>query len=334
MGSLHTFILWPVIHLSTIIYHLHPTDSIAYGIDRLFCEYCTFFSFFPAPFPFALLYRIPMVGIATTRGGVIALPTSTASLHGGDDGSIELKPLDTSQIEGCESSARMYAYDGAIVEVMRYQAAHASWMYITHTGTDTAVNIEPNGTLTMVTKIDPLFVALAFMACSVRQSGMFEPKENLLDTQDAVFRTADLALICDTKSAGDEVFYRFSREKALRWLDAKVFNIAKLYRELPEHEAAAVVAQYLPASWADQLTAKYAAPQQEEDKSRDIALENISDAQKMALEAMQSDAKKESDAVAAGEAAADSEPPKKKKKVSNKKPVTRSRNPITSFFKK
>lgn len=269
-----------------------------------------------------------MVGIATTRGGVIALPTSTTSREGG--GNIELKPLDTSHVEGYESCACMYVYEGAIVEVMRYQAKHGSWMYITHTDNKVNVNTEPNGTLTMVTKVDPLFVALAFI--NSRQSGMFEPKENLLDPNNnphanAVFRDADISLLCEAKSAGDEQFYRFSPEKARRWLDAKVLNTSNA-SDLLKHEAAAVIAQYLPASWAEELAGKYAAPQTKEEKAH-IAVDNITDAQKMALEAMQSDVKKENDAVAA-----DSEPPKKKKKVSTKKPVTRSNNPITSFFKK
>lgn len=270
-----------------------------------------------------------MVGIATTRGGVIALPISSSTAPDSDS-SIELKPL-----EGYESygGVRLYVYDGAIVELMRYEQAHGSWMYITTNPDTTEVDIEPNGYLTMVTTVDPLFVALGIMVGRSQRSGMFEPKENLLDNKNGtvLFCDADLLLLCDTKSAGDESFYRFSPEKARRWLDAKVLNIA----ELAELEAASIIAQYLPDSWAEELLDKYVAATKAEQKADiNITDSNISDAQKMALAAMQSDVQAENEAATAAEAAADSEPPKKKKKVSNKKPVTRSRNPITSFFKK
>lgn len=277
-----------------------------------------------------------MVGIATTRGGVIALPVCSTSSH--EVGAkISLMPLDTSHMEGYDSCASLYVYDGTIVELMRYQAKYGSWMYITNSGQE--VNIEPNGSFTMVTPVDPLFVALGFMVGNTRQSGMFEPQENLLDTNNnpqvnAALGRADVSLICDTKSAGDEQFFRFSPDKARRWLDAKVFHISNT-SSIPKHESAAVVAQYLPTSWGQVLTEKYPPPQKKEDKATiDISQEDISDAQKMALEAMQSDVKKENDAIAAAEAEADSEPPKKKKKVSSKKVVARSSNPITSFFKK
>lgn len=245
-------------------------------------------------------------GTKIVRGGVLCVPRGTL-----DDG-LELKPLELTP----PPVATLFLLHGHVVELMRFTPSHGSWMYISD---NEAPRIEPDGTLTMVTRVDSLFVALCVL--SGQKSGMFEPADALLEPLRGITVQPDqLALLCETKKAGSDTYYRFDRARAEKWLDSKVH---RLKSRMPLADAASIVAQYLPQDWANSLTERY--PVAEENK--DV---KITDAQQLALTAMQNDARAEDEAMAIAE----SEPPKKKKKVTKKPPPVRVSRPVTSFFKK
>ncbi len=179
--------------------------------------------------------------------------------------------------------------------------------------------LEPDGTLTMVTRVDPLFMALCVL--SGQKSGMFEPADSLLEQLRGITIQPDqLALLCETKEAGSEMYYRFDRARTEKWLDSKV---RRLKSRMSLAESAAIVAQYLPQEWAESLVERHCVMEESKDAG-------ITDAQQLALAAMQDDARAENEAVVRAE----SEPPKKKKKVVKKPPPVRTSRPVTSFFKK
>lgn len=242
--------------------------------------------------------------VGDTRGGVLVLPSNVSSG--------QLVPID---LPGYVPSAKLYELSGTgIVEVMRYAPPRGSWMYVDEEN----VHVERDGKITMVTTVDSLFVAVGLMFG--QKNAMFEPADTILPRVLKVC-AAQLSLVCETKTAGDETFYRFSEERAIQWLVAKMRKLVDA-TGIPEHEAAAVVARYLPEMFAEKLEARFEAPK----ITKGVA--ELDDAQKTALDAILNDAKAERER---DEGAEDDAGRVKKKQKVVKKPKSSSKVPTRSY---
>lgn len=223
----------------------------------------------------------------------------------------------------------------AIVEIMDFGPQFGSWMYTSsQEGEDP--EMEEKGILSFVTTIDPLFCALALL--EHRRKGadnMFQSLDDMLHSDHIPnFRKlcspAQAELICEVKRAGDESFYRISDEKVLVWLECKLDNVQK-GSKLSRNDAVAAISQYLSAPWDEKFTELF------EEKVKGKAAEESAglDAdQEVALGAILADAQKQSEEAEMDDVRGKDPPPAKKRKTANKKPVERSKRPITSFFKK
>lgn len=247
-------------------------------------------------------------------GGVIAIPRSDATPN------LDLVPV---QVNNVDLGISLFLLDGRLVELVRFAPKFGSWLYLGHGNENNKADIERDGKLTMVTEVDPLFIALAVLCQSGR--GMFEPAEVLLEPCKNVTQKMSeeqLKLLCEHKTVDDETFFRFDEKRSQRWVDAKISAVAQ---KVPRKDAVEIVAQYLPDEWAERILATVS------EEVKNDTDNTVTDAQQLALDAMQSDVKAEDEAVARNEA----EPPRKKKKPApKKKEVARAARPVTSFFKR
>ncbi|KAI0565334.1 Ribonuclease H2 subunit B wHTH [Gracilaria domingensis] len=85
------------------------------------------------------------------------------------------------------------------------------------------------------------------------KADVFQPLDALCTTEDGMNLSTltseqQISLLCDSKVAGDESFYRLSEEKALSWILRKHHLLAQHPRVNAQH-ASDIVSQYLNDRW-------------------------------------------------------------------------------------
>eukprot|EP00727_Mastigamoeba_balamuthi_P011074 m51a1_g659 hypothetical protein (345) ;mRNA; f:228908-230300 len=124
---------------------------------------------------------------------------------------------------------------GALLELQRGKLAHASWFV--------GDAVVPDGSLTVASPVDPLFVALGRVDARAASAERFYDVEELVcgGEQDAkpLLRAAGLRsrlhLICDVQKVDGDEYYKLSEAKCVAWLRAKVERLKGAVRsEAPE----------------------------------------------------------------------------------------------------
>lgn len=84
-----------------------------------------------------------------------------------------------------------------------------------------------DGSLIMATPVHPLFLCIPYLS-QADSASRFMTAEDLFSSANCLSESERfLPAICDTKQAGDVVFYRYSTEKCLQWLLKRVAKAAK-----------------------------------------------------------------------------------------------------------
>lgn len=276
-----------------------------------------------------------MTSESSKRGGVVVLPRDVRATGG------RLTALDLSTA-GYTPSALLFELrsdaGSTVVELMRFAPARGSWIYATADGTGSP-HIERDGVMTMMTRVDALFIALGVLGA--RKGKMFEPADALLHLDGVGSLThlidpEELTLICEEKEAAGETFYRLDELRATRWLVCKICALADA-ANLPHHDAADAIVQYLSPPWAERLTARFPAPVSSTANTDPTEpASDLNDSQQKALDAILGDARAENEAFERGELET---PAKKKQKVVKKAkstaaPARRVTRSVASYFTK
>lgn len=146
----------------------------------------------------------------------------------------------------------------AVVQLTQFNQPYGSWIIAPHHETQPP-HLCHNGNVTIVTRVDPLFVALPVLDSHRLIAGKdaYQPLSTLAFTQNGVdlsslFDPLQMILICDVKHAMDDQFYHLSDEKVLSWLVQKHTTLLKHKHVGPTH-AFDLVAQYLTPEWEARL---------------------------------------------------------------------------------
>lgn len=156
-------------------------------------------------------------------------------------------------------AARFAAVDGRVFELQRLHRRPSSWLV--------GGAVEHDGSLYVATPVDPLFLALPFLA---RASGGFSPLAQVLAAgghpqAQALAACAGLAsqldAVCDKKAGWDDPVYRLCEAKLLVWLRAKTEQVAAALEAQGAgsgHEAALpVLSEYISEELLARLAASY-----------------------------------------------------------------------------
>ncbi|XP_069826085.1 ribonuclease H2 subunit B isoform X2 [Dendropsophus ebraccatus] len=119
-----------------------------------------------------------------------------------------------------------------VCEVKAFQEEFRSW-FIGET-------VQEDGRLLYVTPVDPLFLVLYYLMKADKEQGKFQPVEQIV--VDEEFPSCNLLLqltqvaqslphITEEKEIGSKKFYRYSKEKTLKWLKKKVDQTVKVLKD-------------------------------------------------------------------------------------------------------
>jgi len=141
-----------------------------------------------------------------------------------NDGSISIARLPHPQ----NGVASLFGFkDKSVFELMKYKEIFRSW-FINET-------VQKDGSFTIMTPMDPLFLALPFVEKSSIK-GHFTTLDNILmdDEYSPGMRQLESCLshnqllkICDSKGSDDLIVYKGNREKITQWLTKKVYKMQK-----------------------------------------------------------------------------------------------------------
>lgn len=117
----------------------------------------------------------------------------------------------------------LYAFkDKNVYELMKFKEPYRSWL-INET-------VQKDGSLTMLTPIDPLFLVIPFLERSAIK-GNFSTLDNILmdDTFTHPLRSLESCLnreilehVCDCKGSDDLIVYKANYDKIINWLSKKI----------------------------------------------------------------------------------------------------------------
>ncbi|XP_036601189.1 ribonuclease H2 subunit B [Trichosurus vulpecula] len=153
---------------------------------------------------------------------VLIAPESVTDLPG----NTENGPVFTRLHNPCTGEAALYLFDTnaqQLFEVKAFHEEYHSW-FIGQT-------VQHDGRLLIVTPMDPLFMVLYYLMKAEKEQGKFQPLDQVVI--DAEFPSCSMLLQCaklrpflhhvtEEKEIGNKKFYKYSKEKTLKWLNKKV----------------------------------------------------------------------------------------------------------------
>ncbi|XP_051843329.1 ribonuclease H2 subunit B isoform X1 [Antechinus flavipes] len=153
---------------------------------------------------------------------VLVAPESVTDLPG----KTENGPVFTRLHNPCTGEAALYLFDTnaqQLFEVKAFHEEYHSW-FIGQT-------VQHDGRLLLVTPMDPLFMVLYYLIKAEKEQGKFQPLDQVVI--DADFPSCSMLLQCtklksflhhvtDEKEIGNKKFYKYNKEKTLKWLNKKV----------------------------------------------------------------------------------------------------------------
>ncbi|KAM9031922.1 ribonuclease H2 subunit B isoform X3 [Sarcophilus harrisii] len=153
---------------------------------------------------------------------VLVAPESVTDLPG----KTENGPVFTRLHNPCTGEAALYLFDTNAQQLFEVKAFHEdyhSW-FIDQT-------VQHDGRLLLVTPMDPLFMVLYYLIKAEKEQGKFQPLDQIVI--DADFPSCSMLLQCaklksflhhvtDEKEIGNKKFYKYNKEKTLKWLNKKV----------------------------------------------------------------------------------------------------------------
>uniref|UniRef100_A0A4X2LH82 Ribonuclease H2 subunit B n=1 Tax=Vombatus ursinus TaxID=29139 RepID=A0A4X2LH82_VOMUR len=153
---------------------------------------------------------------------VLVAPESVTDLPG----KTENGPVFTRLHNPCTGEAALYLFDTnaqQLFEVKAFHEEYHSW-FIGQT-------VQRDGRLLLVTPMDPLFMVLYYLIKAEKEQGKFQPLDQVVI--DAEFPSCSMLLQCarlrpflhhvtEEKEIGNKKFYKYSKEKTLKWLNKKV----------------------------------------------------------------------------------------------------------------
>ncbi|XP_068919709.1 ribonuclease H2 subunit B isoform X2 [Petaurus breviceps papuanus] len=153
---------------------------------------------------------------------VLVAPESVTDLPG----KTENGPVFTRLRNPCTGEAALYLFDTNVQQLFEVKAFHEeyhSW-FIGQT-------VQHDGRLLLVTPMDPLFMILYYLIKAEKEQGKFQPLDQVVT--DAEFPNCSMLLQCaklrpflhhvtEEKEIGNKKFYKYSKEKTLKWLNKKV----------------------------------------------------------------------------------------------------------------
>ncbi|XP_020825618.1 ribonuclease H2 subunit B isoform X2 [Phascolarctos cinereus] len=153
---------------------------------------------------------------------VLVAPESVTDLPG----KTENGPVFTRLHNPRTGEAALYLFDTNAQQLFEVKAFHEefhSW-FIGQT-------VQHDGRLLLVTPVDPLFMVLYYLIKAEKEQGKFQPLDQVVI--DAEFPSCSMLLQCaklrpflhhvtEEKEIGNKKFYKYSKEKTLKWLNKKV----------------------------------------------------------------------------------------------------------------
>ncbi|XP_074160877.1 ribonuclease H2 subunit B isoform X2 [Sminthopsis crassicaudata] len=141
-------------------------------------------------------------------------------------GKTENGPVFTRLRNPYTGEAALYLFNTNVQQLFEVKAFHEeyhSW-FIGQT-------VQHDGRLLLVTPMDPLFMVLYYLIKAEKEQGKFQPLDQVVI--DADFPSCSMLLQCaklksflhhvtDEKEVGNKKFYKYSKEKTLKWLNKKV----------------------------------------------------------------------------------------------------------------
>ncbi|XP_053203225.1 ribonuclease H2 subunit B-like [Panonychus citri] len=126
-----------------------------------------------------------------------------------------------------------YLYDDKynnVYEIVQYSEDRRSWFV--------GERVVQNGSLQMVTQVDPLFIILPNL---IGDSKLFKSLEDIFGDDKGstimikIFETnkrSDICCIADVKELDNEIYYRLDEKKLITWLKAKVNQIINCLQQM------------------------------------------------------------------------------------------------------
>lgn len=196
-------------------------------------------------------------GITSSTTGLIVLPS-----HAISEASLSISPLPSlsPSVNSSTSLDLHLVHDASntgkplsILEINKFNPSHGTYFIVPSENSIPPTSIS-NGSLTFLTKVDPLFAAIPFLVSNPRPD-VFQPCADLLLDSNvrSLIEPEQLALICDVKLAMGEQFYRLSESKLFKWLDCKIQNVLDSKCFIKKKEAVDLVACYVPDDFAKRL---------------------------------------------------------------------------------
>ncbi|KAL8172955.1 UNVERIFIED_CONTAM: Ribonuclease H2 subunit B, partial [Gekko kuhli] len=144
-------------------------------------------------------------------------------------------PLFTRLRNPSTGQAALYLFSSdarQLFEVKAFHEEYRSWFI--------GQAVQQDGRLFFVTRVDPLFLVLFYLAKAEKEQGKFQPLDQIL--VDAEFSSCTMLLQCtdiaksihhiaEEKETGGRKFYKYSEEKTLKWLTKKVNQTVKVLKD-------------------------------------------------------------------------------------------------------
>ncbi|XP_044524880.1 ribonuclease H2 subunit B [Gracilinanus agilis] len=177
---------------------------------------------------------------------VLLAPESVTDLQGKTEGG----PVFTKLHNPCTGEAALYLFNTnaqQLFEVKAFHEEYHSW-FIGQT-------VQHDGRLLLVTPMDPLFMVLYYLIKAEKEQGKFQPLDQIVI--DPEFPSCSMLLQCanlrlflhhvtEEKEIGNKKFYKYSKEKTLKWLNKKDYI----------RYAYGLISEYIPKELSEDL-AKY-----------------------------------------------------------------------------
>ncbi|XP_065350698.1 ribonuclease H2 subunit B [Cloeon dipterum] len=119
-----------------------------------------------------------------------------------------------------------------VQEILSFSEDKRSWVIDDH--------IQSDGKVHLSTPVDPLFLVLPYL---MKSAGRFEPLDQLLQDEDfpetkrllQCISHKQLRHISDVKDVGDESYYKFNEDRAIKWLMKKSKKVCDVLKEKGIH---------------------------------------------------------------------------------------------------
>lgn len=240
--------------------------------------------------------------------GLVVLPKhlQTCSTSSSPAPNMRLTPISWPQPDIADQVLPMYIlYRGQtpnmIIEINRFSQQYGSFLIVPE-DTNLVPEVCSNGNMTFVTMIDPLFCMLALIECQKRATGtdVFQPLSSMCLTSEGtdlspICPEEQFSLICDTKQAAGQSFYRLSEEKVLQWLLAKQTQLSN--RDISAQDATDIISQYVPSRWKSNLKSALKKISPVDPQTASDNPETVLNDAELAMAAMMADAKENNRAV-------------------------------------